>query len=556
MTPENGRAVCRNGSVWPILRPRFKENFFLLATLNWGALGLLLGGWGSTRVGFGLVAALPLGLGLSSLALWLFDAASFPARACLVAALATGLVVYDLGQGRFMHRAIAHACNAVYLSFAVYFVALDQFPEAFPGVLEYWREISVGAREAFDMLIGCFLFQNLGYYALWPLLTQFQIFRKPGWNLSPQNIFNVAFLKTPGDRTLFFYLLGSFGLLPRFLGLARGRVFYFDTGSGISFLDSLLAQFQSAYNAAWIFGLLLLIQPAFSPNGTGVIARRWLKAGVMFVLSTEFLVQLVGGSKGGFYLGVVVPLALTYLFGRQRIPWWSLGLLVVTGVGSVLVVYPTLVIYRDQLFALLAEKSRLEALADAFQQMLALPWEEYQAIVLRPFNESGTTEQVVALTASVKFREAIAEDPQLLFQRLLLFWVPRIAWPGKPEALNLNRVGRLMQRVAPEDFGTAVLLTGPGELYLYFGLAGCGIMLLPGFLLRWFEEATSPFWAFSAFRIALFLTFFPRLPGLLTTAFEATLSGLVLQFFSLYVALNLIGLLITELRTSSLARSP
>ncbi|MGQ9865122.1 MAG: hypothetical protein ACUVSQ_02380 [Pseudanabaenaceae cyanobacterium] len=542
--------------MWPILRPRLKENFFLLATLNWGALGLLLGGWGSSRAGFGLVAALPLGLGLSSTAFWLFDAESLLARACLLTALVSGLVVYDLGCGRFRYRAIAHGVNGVYLSFAVYFVALDQFPEAFLPVLEYWREIAVGAREAFDMLIGCFLFQNLGYYALWPLLTQFKIFRKPGWNLSPQNIFNVAFLKTAGDRTLFFYRLGSVGLLPRFLGLARGRVFYFDGGSGISFLDSLLAQFQSAYNAAWIFGVLLLIQPAFSTNGWGPSARRWLKAGVAFVLSTEFFVQLVGGSKGGFYLAVVVPLALAYLFGRQQVSWGVMGLLVSTGLVAVLVVYPTLTIYREQLFALLAEKSRVEAVWDAFQQMLTLPWTDYEAIVLRPFNQSGTTEQVVALTASVKFRETIAEDPQLLFQRLLLFWVPRIAWPGKPEALNLNRIGRLTQRVGPEDFGTAVLLTGPGELYLYFGLAGCGLMLLPGFLLRWLEEATSPFWAFSPFRIALFLTFFPRLALVLTSAFESSLSGLILQFLSLYVVLNLIGLLITELRSSPIARSP
>ncbi|MFQ3680066.1 MAG: hypothetical protein SNJ60_06120 [Pseudanabaenaceae cyanobacterium] len=542
--------------MWPILRPRFKENFFLLATLNRGALGLLLGGWGSHRIGFGLVAALPLGFGLSSAAFWLLDADSFLARACLLTAWITGLVVYDLGRGLFMQRAIAHAGNALYLSFAVYFVGLDQFPEAFEPVLGYWREISVGAREAFDMLIGCFLFQNLGYYALWPLLTQFKIFRNPGWNLSPRNIFNLAFLKTAGDRTLFFYLLGSFGLIPRFVGLARGRVFYFDGGSGISFLDSLLAQFQSAYNAAWIFGLLLLIQPAFSPNGWDRVSRRWLKAGVIFVLATEFFIQLVGGSKGGFYLAVVVPLALAYLFGRQRIGWWVVGALAATGLVSVLVVYPTLTVYRDQLFTLLAEKSRVEAVWDAFQQMRALPWEDYKAIVLRPFNQSGTTEQVVALTASIKFREAIAEDPQLLFQRLLLFWVPRVAWPGKPEALNLNRIGRLTQRVGPEDFGTAVLLTGPGELYLYFGLAGCLLMLLPGFLLRWFEEATSPFWAFSPFRIALFLTFFPRLSGVLTNVFEASLSGVVLQFLSLYVALNLIGLLITELRASPIARSP
>ncbi|NJK60079.1 MAG: hypothetical protein HC918_07380 [Oscillatoriales cyanobacterium SM2_1_8] len=457
---------------------------------------------------------------------------------------------------KFMQRAIAHACNAFYLSFAVYFVALDQFPEAFLPVLEYWREISVGAREAFDLLIGCFLFQNLGYYALWPLLTQFKIFQKPGWNLSPQNIFNLAFLKTPGDRTLFFYLLGSFGLIPRFVGLARGRVFYFDGGSGISFLDSLLSQFQSAYTAAWIFGVLLLVQPAFSPNGWDRVSRSWLKAGVIFGLSTDFFIQLVGGSKGGFYLAVVVPLALTYLFGRQRIGWQVVGWLVGIGLVSVLVVYPTLVIYRNQLFALLAEKSRLEAVWDAFQQMLELPWEDYVAIVLRPFNESGTTEQVLALTASIKFRGAIDEDPQLLFQRLLLFWVPRLAWPGKPEALNLNRIGRLTQRVGPEDFGTAVLLTGPGELYLYFGLAGCLLMLLPGFLLRWLEEATSPFWAFSPFRIALFLTFFPRLPLVITVAFEANISGLILQFLSLYVALNLIGLLITELRASPIARSP
>ncbi|NJK60078.1 MAG: hypothetical protein HC918_07375 [Oscillatoriales cyanobacterium SM2_1_8] len=85
--------------MWPILRPRFKENFFLLATLNWGALGLLLGGWGSDRVGFGLVAALPLGLGLSSTAFWLLDADSFLARACLLTALVSGLVVFDLGRG-------------------------------------------------------------------------------------------------------------------------------------------------------------------------------------------------------------------------------------------------------------------------------------------------------------------------------------------------------------------------------------------------------------------------------------------------------------------------
>jgi hypothetical protein len=235
---------------------------------------------------------------------------------------------------------------------------------------------------------------------------------------------------------------------------------------------------------------------------------------------------------------VILPLASVFILVRQRISWRAIFLMGGAGIFSWLVVYPTLVIYRNLLVSipLGASIDPVEVLKRAFDILSNSSSEKYIETILTPLNQSGIAEQVTALTSIIHYQ--VSQEGSLLWQRLFLFWVPRFLWPDKPVALSANLIGRLSHRLNPEDFTTSVLTTGPGELFLYYGFWGSSLMIFTGLLLRWLNEAISPFKVYTTFRVAVLVGYLPLMQGILSGSFESGLTGIVLQIGVIYTSLG------------------
>lgn len=201
---------------------------------------------------------------------------------------------------------------------------------------------------------------------------------------------------------------------------------------------------------------------------------------------------------------------------------------------SWLIVYPILIEYRSILSS--GEFTSLrDAFWEAFVHLRAYSSERYFDSILIPFNSSGSTEALLAMSSIVD--SDLSEEGTLLWQRMFLFWIPRFIWPSKPEALSSNLIGRLTGRLSTDDIGTSVLLTAPGELYIYYGLGGAALMSLVGIFFRFIEGILSPFYYFSLFRIAAFVAFSPSIFNFINGSFESTLTGSIIQISVVYAVL-------------------
>jgi hypothetical protein len=437
------------------------------------------------------------------------------------------LVAVDCSRGKFEANAVLHLVNSTYLGIGVYFVLMQNNPESFPDL---WLTVLPSAPQAFDMLLLCFLFQNLGSYVLWPWITPLSK-SVAKWSGSTKNLVNLSFIQTPQQQLSLFFILSVFGLISRLWNFSLGNIYYTD-GSGIpSSISSFLAQFDRLYVIAWLNGYSLLLQPQFRNNK--VVSRVTL-----LLIFVEFIYQLLSGSKGRFFSFIVLPMASVFILTKRKVSWRSLLLLGGVGISSWLILYPILVVYRGLLVSsALSGADPVNTFLKSYETLSSFSFDLYVETILRPFNASGITEQVTAMTSIIHYHAS--QESSLIWKRMLLFWVPRFLWSGKPTALSGNLIGRMSGRVPDDDITTSVLITGPGELYLYYGLLGSMLMVFTGLVFRWLNEATSPFKYPTPFRIAVLVAFLPLMEGLLSGSFETGLTGIILQLAVLYFVLTL-----------------
>jgi hypothetical protein len=407
--------------------------------------------------------------------------------------------------------------------------------KCYPGSFsELWQIVLPSAPIAFDMLLLCLVFQTVGYYLVWELLYPLSD-RIKNWSISAKNLINLSFTSSYSYQTALFNFFVTLGLVSRLWNLSLGRVYYTE-GSGIPFyISSFLGQFDRLYYVALFYGCALSFT-ANSKRGT-IVNLAW------FLVGLELLYQIFSGSKGRFFNFVILPIASVFILVCRKISWRIFFVVASTGIFSWLVLYPILVIYRNLLstLSLGASIDPVELFSKSNQILRLYPWEKYIEIILTPLNASGIAEQVTAMTSIVHYQ--VSQEGYLLWQRLLLFWVPRFLWTEKPITLSGNLIGRLSHRLGTEDFGTSVLITGPGELFLYYGLWGALLMILTGLLIRLLNEVLSPFRFFTKFRVAVFVSYLPLVQGVLGGSFESGLTGIVLQLGTLYGALLIIKII-------------
>ncbi len=505
-----------------------KENIFLLMVFNWVGFSLcffsLLSSAKSRNLSYIFIIICLVVIGFSTATITQ-DFNSATSKFFIITFLVILMMSVDFYQNRFMYNAIIHLINSGYLGIGFYFFIMQLYPENFPVV---WQRAISSAPRAFDMLILCLLFQNIGYYIVWGLFYPIEKSIKL-WSSSYENLVNLSFIKHPYQRLFLFVTLSSLGLISRLWNLSLGRIYYTERSSVPFYISSFLSQFDNLYFVAWLYGYGILLQSGFKKNTLSYIT--------FALIPFEFLFQLFSGSKGRFFSFVIVPMASTYILVRQKIPWIAMILISSLGIVSWLFIYPILTIYRNLLSSAIVgiAINPIEVLNQSIQILIYYSWDKYLETILTPLNSSGIAEQVTAMTSII--HNQLSQEGTLLWQRLFLFWIPRFLWADKPETLSANLIGRLSGRLSSEDFTTSVLITGPGELFLYYGLWGSLLMILTGLLFRWLNEAISPFKINTPFRVAVLVTYLPLMQTLLSGSFESALTGIILQTGILYLIL-------------------
>jgi hypothetical protein len=522
----------RSRSFFP--NPSLKENLLILIVFGIPGWSIVISNfldldkYKKFSISLILVSIFLLTLGLGGISNEL-SSINYQFLACLSFVSLT--ISIDSYLGNFWNNALLHLVNTGYVGVGFYFFIMNLYPDSFPVL---WKSILPSAPKAFDMLILCLVNQTIGYYLLWQLFYPITN-RIKKWSLSPKNLINLSFSASNSYLPVLLGVFIGLGLMSRLWNLSLGRVYYTE-GSGVPFyISSFLAQFERLYSIALLYGCGLSFT-ANSKKDSTVYGTRIL---ILF----EFMYQLFSGSKGRFFNFIILPIASVFILVARRTSWGILLVLSGTGIFSWLVVYPVLVIYRNLLVAnaLGSSVAPVELLSQAYQLLGSYALDKYLEIILTPFNASGITEQVMAMTSIIHYN--VSQEGSFLWQRLFLFWVPRFLWSTKPIALSGNLIGRLSNRLNEEDTTTSVLTTAPGELFLYYGLWTSSLMILMGLLLRFLNELFSPFKFFTIFRVAVFVTYLPVAQGILSGTFESGFTGIMLQIGTLYAALLIIKLL-------------
>ncbi len=509
---------------------KLKESLLAFGLFGSPAFGMLLPGFlkmDQLRKRGSTIALTNLGIAALALLFLLNDPLSFWSRLLFCFSVSVFLIASDCRRGKFNDHIIAHIINQLYVFLFLYFFLMNLNPEGFADAMPQggWTRIINSSSKAADLVLLCFVFQNLGYYIVWELIPFSGSIKK--WSSSSTNLVNLDFVATQKHQLWLILILMSLGLVYRFWNIATGKVGYTDTEGGVpELINGFLAQFERLYVVGWLYGYSISLRKEGSRLVSSLV---WI-----FTL-VEFVFQLVSGSKGRFFNFVILPLVTTYLLVRQKVSWLIFSIISILGAFSWLVVYPVLAIYRNSLMARSSggrNGGSAISLPEAFSILLDYSWDQYVTQLLTPFNKSGVAEQIAAVTAIVHYQ--VAQPAFLLWQRLFLFWVPRFMWADKAQPVSGNEIGKLSGRVNFVDNITSVLTTSPGEVYLYYGMAGSALLILAGLLFRWFGEATSPFKIFTSFRVAVFVAYLPLIQGSISGTFESALTGFTLQVGVLY----------------------
>lgn len=504
-----------------------KESIFFATILNWSAISLLFSNFllsfKSKNIShiWSLLFLITSGLFLS-LSTVIYNSLEF--RFLLATSIVFFITCYDCYRNQFYDNLLIHITNSGYIGLAFYFVLMKYNPEEFPNI---WKDVIPSAPQTFDILILCLVFQNVGYYIVWNLL--FANLNLDKWSVSSKNLINLSFIQNSYHQNILFIALCVLGSITRLWNFSQGSIYYTQGSAIPSSVGSLLAQFDRLYVVAWLYGYTFLLQTGLKKNAVSYLTS--------ILIIVELIYQLFSGSKGRFFSFVIKPVATIFIFRRLRVSWIAVIILLALGIFSWLLLYPTLVIYRDLLKTSTSLNS-VELLAQSFQILKNYSWDKYIETILIPLNESGITEQVIAMTSIVHYQ--VSQESSWFWQRLFLFWVPRFLWSDKPESLDINLIGRLTHRISSEDFQTSVLITAPGEIFLYYGFWGCALMIIPGLLFRWLNDAISPFKVYTFFRLAVMVAYLPLIQDSVGGTFEAGLTGIVMQIGVLYLILLLV----------------
>jgi hypothetical protein len=200
----------------------------------------------------------------------------------------------------------------------------------------------------------------------------------------------------------------------------------------------------------------------------------------------------------------------------------------------VLVVYPLLVSYRAELSESV-DPGRPNA---ALMVRASGSWSDsYEEKIALAVARAGPAEQVLASTSLVYFD--VRHDAQRLWERLAFFWIPRALWPEKAESLSGGDIGKESHRLSLQS-QTAVLQTGIGELYVYFGVTGALGLFLTGLLFRLIDVAYSCFRFPQSLRIGASIYAFRELSGVVTGDYEPAMT---IPFSSTVILLSLLSVL-------------
>jgi hypothetical protein len=509
----------------------FKENLLLLGLFGLPGISLVLTNLLTSRKqkssSFFLII-LAIGLMSAGLLGIVLNASSIVSYVLICVSIPLLAIAVDCYNRTPNSNAILHLINMGYVAMALNFLLMTRSPDLY---ILLWRRILPSVVPAFNMLILCLLFQNVGYFLLWEIFYPLKriLLR---WSSSPINLVNLSFVDTPVKHFYLILTLISAGLISRIWNFSSGNIYYTDGSAIPGEISSFLGQFDGLYNVGILYGCGLSLDAAY---------RKIVKPiNFIWILAIlELLYQVASGSKGRFFFLVIVPIATVFLLVRRQVSWKIFSTLSALGVTSWLLVYPTLTIYRDIRSGTInvTATDPLGQLVEAFQIFSQFSQQKYIDTILIPLTKSGVPEQVLSLTSVIHFQ--ISQASELLWQRMFLFWVPRFLWAEKPVALSTNLIGRLTKRLGQEDFDTSVLTTAPGELFLYYGFWGSVVMLVVGILLRFFNEATSPFKSFSLFRVSILVAFLPKLSNILAVSFEGVFTGFILQLGVLYGVLKL-----------------
>jgi hypothetical protein len=160
------------------------------------------------------------------------------------------------------------------------------------------------------------------------------------WSQSASNPMNLEFVREPREALLLAFALIGIGLTGRLINFASGSFFYLDQVALPFSTASLVAQLDHLYTAGWLSWMGLALLPREHP-----LSLPKLPASILVVL--ELLYQVLSGPKGRFFVYVLQPLAYMFLFVRKRVSRLALFGFGGIAVVSWLVIYPTLVFYRQ-----------------------------------------------------------------------------------------------------------------------------------------------------------------------------------------------------------------
>lgn len=543
-----------NNTSKPNLEMGVKEVLFLAAIFGWTSIGYILGSILTSGKKNQIFTKFFLILfTIAFLISLVSDVNFFNAKIFICYTLIIWLVASDCYQQKFFDNITIHLSNSTYLGAVSYFFIKQYYPQIFSDY-QFWTTISSSAPMALDILLLCLIFQNLGYYFCWNFALNF--FPKLNqWFLSARNLVNLDFIETKADQLKFFLLFSVLGLMPLISAAATGKFFYINAqvskDAGVSFLiASFLGQFSGLFDVAWFYGVATSFSQDKSSNFSQGITKPIVNSTMVqfcwVLIGLYFIYQVISGSKGRFLSFVILPLGNIYLFSHQRVSWKVFGFGTVIGSISWLIIFPLMVNYRKFISSVgVGGKTTIQdLLTKAWDNLTVISWEDYREIIFTPFNNSGISEQVTAMTSIIYYN--VQQPSELLWQRLFLFWVPRFIWPEKATILSGNLIGRLSGRLGEADYNTSVVIPSSGELFLYFGLLGSILMILPGLIMRWFNQALSPFLNYSPARLAIYFAYLPTLSNFVFANFQSGITGIIMQLSILYFALYTVKILITK----------
>ncbi len=398
------------------------------------------------------------------------------------------------------HRSVlAFLPTAQCMSIAVQLVVMDQRPDMFRGV---WLLCRSGAtlERAQWMLVGSILAYELGRMLVLSRTSN-------RWREAVAHE-----LRSAGSSTWATDAVSLVGIAI-FLAIItiRGVGYIVATALPLS-ISGILGTLEPFY----YIGLYAAVASALRTGRRRPAVIAWTLATLAY--------ELLSGSKGRFALFVLLPLALIYLLHVRRPNVAAGTALISIGLVSWLVVYPVLVVYRGDLAAQQGVvDDRVEMLSDARSRADL----NYLDKILVPFLESNLAEQVTAIASIIEFD--VRRSPEHLPQRLFLFWIPRAVWSEKPTMLDANEIGRESLRLSDHDRATSVVMTAPGELYVYLGEWGVWMMALMGGAVGFLAPLPRRTRHATDLEIGLVAYLARMLPGLVSGGFESGLTGFLIQ---------------------------